>query len=152
MGTATFTITDMETGTSVVLRMDDSGLDIYGGDTDSPPPSTYPTTLKRAIVIHAIPQLDYNVGQDMGLDELRATVGGICQKAIRDQLIAWLAVPQFTTVHPAGRFSISSVRRDYTTDSSVANAALEALVHSPLTGSYLWYKVTLQFVQVSPSQ
>jgi hypothetical protein len=151
---ATFIITDNETGTSVTLRMNDSGSDEYGGDTDSPPPTTQPTTYKRAIVIHEVPQLDYDIGQDMGASATKKSVTANCQLAVRNQLIAWMGpnMPQFTSLHPSGRFSIVGTRRDFQQDVNIPNAAMESLSDAPVAGSYIWYKVTVGFVIVSSSQ
>lgn len=152
MGTATFTITDNETGVSVVLRMDDSGLDISGGDTDSPPPSSITPEYKRAIVIHPIPQFDFDVGQDMGMNALKFTISGLCRKAVRDQLVTWVQLAQYTAANPAGRMSVVALDRSLNTLESFPALAMESLVPTELAGSPKWWKVTVGFLKVSPSQ
>jgi hypothetical protein len=152
MGTATWVLLDNETSTGVTLRLDDSGVDASGGDTDSPPPNTDNRTWKRAIVIHEVPQVDYDVGQDMGLSALKRSISAKVQKGIRDQLVAWMQVPGYTTNHPAGRFSITSTTRDGITDMTMANAVLESLVEGPAAGQSKWWKITLSVIQTSPNQ
>lgn len=152
MGTATFTITDNETGTSVTLRLDDSGLDTLGGDTDSPPPSSIMPEYKRAIVIHSIPQLDFDVGQDMGMNALKFTISGLCQKTIRDQLVTWVQLAQYTTANPAGRMRVVALDRSGNTLENFPALAMESLVPTEIAGKPKWWKITVAFVKVSPSQ
>ena len=149
---ATYVITDTNTGSQVTLRLYDSGTDPSGGDTDSPTPTKESMEIKRAIIVHPVPQVDYNVAQDMGLSEAKKTVEAICQLSVLNALIAFAQLPQFTTTTPAGRMSLVATRRDGTVDENISNCALESLTYSCREGTVIWYNVIMTFLIVSPNQ
>jgi hypothetical protein len=149
---ATYVITDTNTGSQVTLRLYDSGTDPSGGDTDSPTPTKESMELKRAIIVHPVPQVDYNVAQDMGLSEAKKTIEAYCQYAVLQALIGFAKLPQYTTTTPAGRMAITSTRRDGVQDENIPSCAVESLTYSCREGTVIWYKVAMTFLIVSPNQ
>lgn len=98
-----------------------------------------------------MPQLDYDIGQDMGLDALQKSISGFCQVGVKNTLVAMVILPQYTASHPAGRISLTATSRLGDVQ-SWTHGAIISLVHSPSPGSPKWFKVTVNFVFVSGSQ
>ena len=141
MGTASLTITDLETSTTLTLQLADSG----GSESDSPPSSDQTVEKARAIVAHDIPGADYPKGQDMGILSLRVNLGGIGQAAVVSQLESWLDVPQFTSGHPSGRFTLTMVDRFSSTSWTYTPMTFKAFSKKMLKGSPKWFSYTATF-------
>ena len=143
MGTATCTITDKETSTTITLSLDESGP----SESTSPPPSGIGKDRKRAIVQHPIPTLDRDVGQDMGAYSNEYRLDGISHQDVRDALDNFFQVAQFTEAHPDGRFHVRMTDSGGTVRFEKQGLVIKNYSWAYAGGRKNWFRYTVTFVE-----
>jgi len=99
MPIGTMTISDSQGLGTITLKVE--------LETDSPASSQAGSDWERAIIQHAIPNRDDDIGQDMGSFSRKHPFDGIAQRDVRDKLEQFVSAPQFGTGFESGRFTVT---------------------------------------------
>lgn len=143
MGTATCTITDLETSTGITLELNESGPN----ESKSPTPSNIGKSYKRALVQHEIPTLSCDIGQDMGANSREYPIDGISLQDVRDTLESFFLSTQFTAANPGGRFQVVMTSSGGSSVLNQSGLAIKTYSWKYVAGMPRWFRYTLMFVE-----
>jgi len=149
MGTATFTITDLDGALSEVSM---SSLETGAENPNSPTPSELDEQIKRAIVDHPIPGLDRDIGQDMGAHSREYQVTGLVIQGDRDKIKNMALAAQFTASNPGGRFKIEMKTAAGSTVWSHSGVAIRSASFRYLGGVKKYFRAVVTFKEYAGQQ